>query len=87
MGHSVAKAAVFTMMLALTLDMSAAEFAELQRLPAKERREQLGMPATCSPGLTAIKDAPATSGHVTVLVTCKTVKDSEPTQTRLMPPR
>ncbi len=87
MGRSVAKAAVFTMMLAVTLDMSADEFATLQRLSGKERRERLGMPDTCSPGLTAIKQAPATSGHVTVVVTCKPPRENEPAQTRLMPPR
>jgi hypothetical protein len=81
------KAAVLAMMLAVMLDMSAAEFAALQQLPAKERREQLGMRESCSPRLTAVKEAPAASGHLTVLVTCKAVKESEPTQTRLMPTR
>jgi hypothetical protein len=87
MAHLAVKAAVLATMLALMLDMSAAEFAALQQLPAKERREQLGMRDGCSPRLTAVKEAPAASGHLTVLVTCKTVKESEPTQTRLMPPR
>ena len=87
MGHSTVKAAVVGLMLALMLDMSAAEFAALQQLPAKERREQLGMRDGCSPRLTAVMEAPAASGHLTVLVTCKAVKESEPTQTRLMPPR
>jgi hypothetical protein len=87
MGHPAVKAAVLAMMLAVMLDMSAAEFAALQQLPAKERREQLGMRDSCSPRLTAVKEAPAASGHLTVLVTCKAVKESEPTQTRLMPTR
>lgn len=87
MRHSAVTGAVFAMMLALMLEMSAAEFAALQQLPAKERREQLGMRDGCSPRLTAVKEAPAASGHLTVLVTCKAVKEGEPTQTRLLPPR
>jgi len=35
--------------------MSAADFATLQRLPDEGRRDRLGMPATCAPGLTALK--------------------------------
>ena len=87
MGHPVAKAAVLTMVIALMLDMSAAEFAALQRLPAQERRDRLGTPVTCSPGLTAMKGALVTSAHLTVLVTCKTMPRAEPAPTKLMPPR
>ncbi len=69
MERGVVKAAVTV--LALLLNMSASEFAALQRLPAQARRERLGMPATCRPGLTAIKGNPAGSAQITVLVTCK----------------
>jgi hypothetical protein len=75
------------MVIALMLDMSAAEFAALQPLPSQERRDRLGMPATCSPGLTAMKGAVATSAHLAVLVTCKTVPRTEPAPIKLMPPR
>jgi hypothetical protein len=35
--------------------MSAVDFTTLQRLPYEGRRDRLGMPATCAPGLTALK--------------------------------
>jgi hypothetical protein len=69
------------MLLALMLDMSAAEFAALQSLPAQARRDRLGMPANCKPRLTAIKGNPARSAHLTVLVTCKRTQQAESTMT------
>src|SRR5258708_39083838 len=38
------------LVLALTVEMSAAEFATLQSLPDEGRRDRLGIPATCAPG-------------------------------------
>ena len=87
MGRGVARATVPMMLLALMLDMSAAEFAALQRLPAQARRDHLGMPATCRPRLTAMKGNPARSARLTVLVTCKKVQRAESTPTQPMPPR
>ena len=82
MGRGMAGAAVAMMVLALMLDMSAAEFAALQRLPAQARRDHLGMPATCKPRLTAMKGNPARSARLKVLVTCKALRRGEPTPTQ-----
>ena len=86
MGRRMARGTIPMMVLALMLDMSAAEFAALQSLPAQGRRDHLGMPANCKPRLTAIKGNPARSAHLTVLVTCKSMREAEPTMTQ-EPPR
>jgi hypothetical protein len=49
------------------VEMSVAEFVALQGLSDRRRREELGMPSTCKPAITATK---AVEGRVHVLVTC-----------------
>ena len=65
-----ASPALVTAVLAVILEMSAVEFAELQRLPTQERRARLGMPDTCTPALSAMKVSKRNSGRVAVLIDC-----------------
>lgn len=64
--------AVAVLLLALTLDLSITEFAELQGLSDEDRRARLGLPAGCRPSLAAIRPSGATN-RVIVLVECKPV--------------
>jgi hypothetical protein len=75
------------LLLAFTLDMSAAEFAALQRLPDDARRDRLGMAATCAPGLTAVKGGGAGGDRLTVLVDCKPAGQLGRLPAKLLPPR
>jgi hypothetical protein len=59
------------LLLVLTLDMTVTEFAKLQSLSDPARRAQLGMAASCTPGLTAMKRGTAVSERLVVLVDCK----------------
>jgi len=79
--------ALATLLLAFTLDMSAAEFAALQRLPDEARRDRLGMAATCAPGLTAMKGGGAGGDRLTVLVDCKPAARLGQLPAKLLPPR
>jgi hypothetical protein len=74
------------LLLAFTLDMSAAEFAALQRLPDEARRDRLGMAATCAPGLAAMKGG-AGGNRLTVLVDCKPAGRPGQLPAKLLPPR
>ncbi len=74
------------LVLALSVEMSAADFATLQRLPEEGRRDRLGMPATCAPGLTALKTDRAGADRLMVLVDCKGVRRVE-VPAKLLPPR
>ena len=74
------------LVLALTIEMSAADFATLQRLPDEGRRDRLGMPATCAPGLTALKTERGGADRLMVLVDCKDVRRVE-VPAKLLPPR
>lgn len=61
----------------LTLDMSLAEFAELQSLSDEARRARFGLPNSCTPGVSAMKPAVANSDRLIVLIDCKS---AEPVQ-------
>lgn len=74
------------LVLALSVEMSAADFVALQRLPDEGRRDRLGMPATCAPGLTALKTDRAGADRLMVLVDCKGVRRVE-VPAKLLPPR
>ena len=65
-----------TMVLcALTLEMSIAEFASMQRLRNSELRARLALPLQCAPVMAAVR--PSYRGRIVVLVTCA----EEPAQT------
>lgn len=67
---------VATMVLcALTLEMSIAEFASMQRLRKSELRARLDLPRHCTPVMAAVR--PSHRGRIVVLVTCA----EEPAQT------
>ncbi len=74
------------LVLALTVEMSAADFATLQSLPDEGRRDRLGRPATCAPGLTALTTDRAGADRLTVLVDCKGVRRVA-IPDKLLPPR
>jgi hypothetical protein len=80
-------AALVAAMLTVTLDMSTAEFAELQGLPDQARRARLGMPDTCTPGLSAVKVGTGRSGRLTVRIDCKSAEPAEPPPVGSKPPR
>lgn len=61
----------------LTLEMSALEFAELQRLSDEDRRALLHLPDACVPGITAMRPAVARSQHLIVLVDCKSIEPAQ----------
>lgn len=79
--------ALAALLLALTLDMSAAEFAALQRLPDDARRDRLGVAATCVPGLSAMKGSATGTDRLTVLVDCKPAGRPGPRPAKLPPRR
>jgi hypothetical protein len=54
----------------LTVDLPFREFLELQRLDDADRRTRLGLPASCTPGLTAMMRATSPSGQVMVMISC-----------------
>ncbi len=54
----------------LTVDLPFVEFLELQRLDDADRRTRLGLPANCTPGLTAMMRATSPSGQVMVMISC-----------------
>ena len=54
----------------LTVDLPFREFLELQRLDDADRRTRLGLPANCTPGLTAMMRATSPSGQVMVMISC-----------------
>jgi len=56
----------------LTLDVSLAEFVELQRLDDHGRRLRLGLPAPCNPGVTAMMAPGSPARRLVVLITCST---------------
>jgi hypothetical protein len=55
----------------LTLEVSLPDFIQLQRLDDGDRRALLGLPASCTPGLTAVTGAMAPSRRLFVLVVCE----------------
>jgi len=54
----------------LTVDLSLAEFLEIQRLDEGDRRTRLGLPKTCIPGLTAMMRMASPADQVTVMISC-----------------
>jgi len=54
----------------LTVDLPFVEFLELQRLDDADRRTRLGLPANCTPDLTAMMRATSPSGQVMVMISC-----------------
>jgi hypothetical protein len=66
---------VTTVLCALTLEMSIAEFATLQRLHTSELQARLDLPRQCTPVMAAVR--PSHRGRIIVLVTCA----EEPAQT------
>ena len=54
----------------LTVDLPFVEFLELQRLDDADCRTRLGLPANCTPGLTAMMRATSPSGQVMVMISC-----------------
>ena len=55
---------------ALSVDLSLAEFLEIQSLDEGDRRTRLGLPTTCIPGLTAMMRMASPSDQVTVMISC-----------------
>jgi hypothetical protein len=55
----------------LTLEISLPDFIQLQRLDDGDRRVLLGLPATCTPGLTAMAGATDPSRRLFVVVVCE----------------
>jgi hypothetical protein len=53
-----------------TLDVSMPEFVELQRLDDNGRRQLLGLPAPCTPGVTAMMAPASSAPRLVVLITC-----------------
>jgi len=53
---------------ALTLEISIAEFAEMQRLHRSELQARLDLPMQCTPIVAAVRPSPR--GRIVVLVTC-----------------
>lgn len=64
-----------TVLCALTLELSIAEFASMQRLRKSELRARLDLPVQCTPVVAAVR--PSHRGRIVVLVTCA----EEPAQT------
>ena len=56
--------------LALTLDASIQEFAELISLSDDARRERFHLPPACTPIISAVKPAAPNAGHLVVFVDC-----------------
>ncbi|HXU91218.1 MAG TPA: hypothetical protein VFQ62_20405 [Methylomirabilota bacterium] len=52
----------------MTLELSTAEFARLQRLSASELRAMLDLPGACEPVMAAVRPGPR--GRIVVLVSC-----------------
>jgi hypothetical protein len=57
-----------TVLCALTLEMSIAEFASMQRLRNRELRARFDLPLQCIPVMAAVR--PSHRGRIVVLVTC-----------------
>ena len=55
----------------LTLELSAAEFAQLQRLSDPERRARFDLPGSCSPTFTATQSMDARPSRLRVMVECR----------------
>jgi hypothetical protein len=53
-----------------TLEVSMPEFVELQRLDDNGRRQLLGLPAPCTPGVTAMMAPASSARRLVVLITC-----------------
>ena len=56
--------------LALVLDASVQDFAELVSLPDDARRERFHLPPACTPIVSAVKPTGANSSRLTVFVDC-----------------
>jgi len=72
--------AIGVLALALTLDASVQEFAELVSLSDEARRERFHLPPACTPIIGAVKPAGPNSSRVTVIVDCgvETIAPSSP---------
>jgi hypothetical protein len=66
----LAPASLGVLLLVLTVEMSLAEFAQLQGLSDKERHARFDLPEDCVPGITAMRSA-AGSQRLIVLIDCK----------------
>jgi hypothetical protein len=62
---------------AVTLEISIAEFAEMQRFNTRELQARLDLPIQCTPVMAAVRPSP--HGRIVVLVTCAEDR-SEPTK-------
>jgi len=62
--------AVGVLALALTLDASVQEFAEIVSLSDEARRERFHLPSACTPIVSAVKPAGPNSSRLTVFVEC-----------------
>jgi hypothetical protein len=61
----------FLFLVVLTLEMSVAEFADVQILTDDARRARVNLPKSCVRGLTALKPAVASSSGLIVLIDCR----------------
>lgn len=75
--HGVARASFVALLLLLTLEMSASEFAELQSLSDEGRRARLGLPDGCTPGISAMRPAVARFRQLIVLIACKSPEPAQ----------
>ena len=72
-----AGAACVALLMVLTLEMRASEFAQLQSLSDEARRARFDLPAHCTPGITAMQPAVTKPDRLLVLITCKPAAPSE----------
>jgi hypothetical protein len=72
-----ARAACVALLMVLTLEMRASEFAELQSLSDEARRARFDLPDHCTPGITATQPAVTKPDRLLVLITCKPAEPSE----------
>jgi hypothetical protein len=73
-----ARAAWVALLMVLTREMRASEFAQLQSLSDEPRRARFDLPAHCTPGITAMQPAVTKPDWLLVLITCKPMEPSAP---------
>jgi hypothetical protein len=73
-----ARAACVALLMVLTLEIRASEFAQLQSFSDEARRARFDLPAHCTPGITAMQPAVTKPDWLLVLIACKPVELSAP---------
>ncbi|HKX05052.1 MAG TPA: hypothetical protein VJX71_21340 [Methylomirabilota bacterium] len=71
-----ARAAGVALLMVLTLEMRASEFAQLQSLSDEARRARFDLPDHCTPGISAVQPAATKSDRLIVQITCKPAEPS-----------